>query len=421
MDHSNTAAVVSAPIPDETPNKERGILFWSLILFNFAVVVVLLKWAELFFIPLTVGILLSYTLGPVVDFFVTWRMPRWLAANIAVLAFVALNSAIGYAVWWQAINLAESLPQTVERIGTELRNTQNDETSALSKLNKAADAVNQVIADDLNKASERAANPSSAVVAVPSNAGQAASVPAAPAKAPAAATAAQATVQPVAPQVKEGSSGVFSGILLNRLLNTFSDLGTVASVLLLAYFLLAAGDQFRRKTVSIIGDTLKQKRITVEVLNEIHRSVQKYLGSMFLTNLILGLMTYVVLFLFGFENARVWGLLAGILHIIPYLGTLLTAAGVFVTGLQQWSDLSMASMAAGTVFLVASVIGTFAQTWILGKIVNINHTAQFVALLFFGWLWGAVGLLIAMPLLVVIKVIVSRIDGLDAVAHFLKD
>ena len=190
MDHSNTAAVVSAPIPDETPNKERGILFWSLILFNFAVVVVLLKWAELFFIPLTVGILLSYTLGPVVDFFVAWRMPRWLAANIAVLAFVALNSAIGYAVWWQAINLAESLPQTVERIGTELRNTQNDETSALSKLNKAADAVNQVIADDLNKASERAANPSSAVVAVPSNAGQAASVPAAPAKAPAAAPAA---------------------------------------------------------------------------------------------------------------------------------------------------------------------------------------------------------------------------------------
>ena len=137
--------------------------------------------------------------------------------------------------------------------------------------------------------------------------------------------------------------------------------------------------------------------------------------------IVMGLMTYVVLFLFGFENARVWGLLAGILHIIPYLGTLLTAAGVFVTGLQQWSDLSMAGMAAGTVFLVASVIGTFAQTWILGKIVNINHTAQFVALLFFGWLWGAVGLLIAMPLLVVIKVIASRIDGLDAVAHFLKD
>ena len=281
MNHSNTADIVSAQIPDDTPNKERGILFWSLILFNFAVVVVLLKWAELFFIPLTVGILLSYTLGPVVDFFVTWRMPRWLAANIAVLAFVALNSAIGYAVWWQAINLAESLPQTVERIGTELRNTQNDETSALSKLNKAADAVNQVIADDLNKASERAANASSAVVAVPSNAGQAASVPAAPAKAPAAASVAQTTVQPVASPMKEANSGVFSGILLNRLLNTFSDLGTVASVLLLAYFLLAAGDQFRRKTVSIIGDSLKQKRITIEVLNEIHRSVQKYLGSCF--------------------------------------------------------------------------------------------------------------------------------------------
>ena len=417
MDHSNTAAVIAEQIPDETPNKERGLLFWSLILFNFAVVVVLLKWAELFFIPLTVGILLSYTLGPVDDFFVSWRMPRWLAANIAVLAFVALNSAIGYAVWWQAIHLAESLPQTVERIGTELRNTQSDETSALSKLHKAAEAVNQVIGDDLNKASERAANPNNTV---PRNADQAPTVSAASAKATTTSTA-PTTVQPVAPPMKEANTGVFSGILLNRLLSTFSDLGTLASVLLLAYFLLAAGDQFRRKTVSIIGDSLKKKRITVEVLNEIHRAVQKYLGSMFLTNLILGLITYVVLFLFGFENARVWGLLAGILHIIPYLGTLLTAAGVFVTGLQQWSDLSMASMAAGTVLMAASVIGTFAQTWILGKIVNINHTAQFVALLFFGWLWGAVGLLIAMPLLVVIKVIAARIEGLEAVAHFLKD
>ena len=71
MDHSNTVAVTAEQIPDETPNKERGLLFWSLILFNFAVVMVLLKWAELFFIPLTVGILLSYTLGPIVDFFVS--------------------------------------------------------------------------------------------------------------------------------------------------------------------------------------------------------------------------------------------------------------------------------------------------------------------------------------------------------------
>ena len=183
----------------------------------------------------------------------------------------------------------------------------------MSKLHKAAEAVNQVIGDDLNKASERAANPNNTV---PRNADQAPTVSATSAKATTTSTA-PTTVQPVAPPMKEANTGVFSGILLNRLLSTFSDLGTLASVLLLAYFLLAAGDQFRRKTVSIIGDSLKKKRITVEVLNEIHRAVQKYLGSMFLTNLILGLITYVVLFLFGFENARVWGLLAGILHIIP--------------------------------------------------------------------------------------------------------
>lgn len=386
-----------------TPQHDRGILFWSLILFNFAVVVFLLKWGELFFIPLFSGILLSYTLAPMVNYLVSLKLPRWLGANIAILTFVVLNGLIGYAVWQQAIRLAESLPETVQRIGWELKNSQNDESSALSKINKAADAITEVIEEPkkADSASPAPSNPQGSDQVL-KGAGQ----------------AAQATV---VVQSSKNTGSVFNSLLFNRMMTAFGNIGMIASVLLLAYFLLAAGDQFRRKTVSVIGDRLKHKRITVQVLDEIDRSVQKYLGSMFLTNLILGVLTYIILWLFGFENARVWGLLTGILHVIPYLGTLLTAAGIFITGLQQWGDISMAASASGVVFLTCSMVGTLAQTWIFGKIVNINHTAQFIALLFFGWLWGAVGMLIAMPLLVVIKVISARIDVLNPVSDFLKE
>ena len=149
--------------------------------------------------------------------------------------------------------------------------------------------------------------------------------------------------------------------------------------------------------------------------------MQKYLGSLVLVNLLLGLLTYMVLVAQGFRNAEIWATLAGILHVIPYVGPLLTALGVFIAGVQQWGAIMPALLAAGSTLVVAALVGSIAYAWILGRIANINHSAQFIALLFFGWLWGALGLLIAIPLVVVIKVIAARVDALHPVAEFLRD
>ena len=358
---------------------KRRLLTWTLILLNVTLVIFLLKWADAFFMPLVAGIFLSYTLGPIVDFLQSrMRLPRALGSAVAIVAFMG----IGYAVWWQAIDLAESMPESINRITRSVRQVQVDRSSSLSKLNQAARAVDNALKSG-GTGSTRATQ--------------------------------SATAQAAPPQ-----EGV-SSMLMQRALRVMGGLGTLGSVLLLAYFLLTAGDSFRRKTVRVVGSRWQHKRVTVELLDDIHSSVQKYLGSLVLVNLLLGLLTYMVLVAQGFRNAEIWATLAGILHVIPYVGPLLTAIGVFIAGVQQWGAIVPAVLAAGSTLVVAALVGSIAYAWILGRIANINHSAQFIALLFFGWLWGALGLLIAIPLVVVIKVIAARVDALHPVAEFLRE
>ncbi len=362
---------------------KRRLLTWTLILLNVTLVIFLLKWADAFFMPLVAGIFLSYTLGPIVDFLQSrMRLPRALGSAVAIVAFMGVIGGIGYAVWWQAIDLAESMPESINRITRSVRQVQVDRSSSLSKLNQAARAVDNALKSG-GTGSTRATQ--------------------------------SATAQAAPPQ-----EGV-SSMLMQRALRVMGGLGTLGSVLLLAYFLLTAGDSFRRKTVRVVGSRWQHKRVTVELLDDIHSSVQKYLGSLVLVNLLLGLLTYMVLVAQGFRNAEIWATLAGILHVIPYVGPLLTAIGVFIAGVQQWGAIVPAVLAAGSTLVVAALVGSIAYAWILGRIANINHSAQFIALLFFGWLWGALGLLIAIPLVVVIKVIAARVDALHPVAEFLRE
>ena len=93
---------------------KRRLLTWTLILLNATLVIFLLKWADAFFMPLVAGIFLSYTLGPIVDFLQNrMRLPRALGSAVAIVAFMGVIGGIGYAVWWQAIDLAESMPESI--------------------------------------------------------------------------------------------------------------------------------------------------------------------------------------------------------------------------------------------------------------------------------------------------------------------
>ena len=138
-------------------------------------------------------------------------------------------------------------------------------------------------------------------------------------------------------------------------------LATVAAqtpiVLLLTYFLLASGEHFRRKLVQLVGPSLSRKKDAVRILEEIDVQVQRYLLAMLASNALLGVGTWLAFLALGLDQAGVWGVAAGVLHFVPYLGPALIALGSGVAAFLQFGSLLYALAVAGASLLVAGTIG----------------------------------------------------------------
>jgi predicted PurR-regulated permease PerM len=201
-----------------------------------------------------------------------------------------------------------------------------------------------------------------------------------------------------------------------KVLGVITQLGIAA---LLAYFLLAAGDTFRRKLVRIAGPTLAQRRITVEILDDIHVQVQRYLAVLLFTNLLIAVAVWGILAASGIERAGLWAAIAGVLHVIPYAGTAVTTAAVGVAVFVQTHAVGGTFGIALAVLTVSSAIGMGLVPWLQGRAARMNAAAVFVALLFFGWLWGGWGLLLGAPLAAVLKTIAERMPRMEPVGELM--
>jgi predicted PurR-regulated permease PerM len=121
----------------------------------------------------------------------------------------------------------------------------------------------------------------------------------------------------------------------------------------------------------------------------------------------------------GLEQAGVWGVAAGVLHFIPYLGPLLLAFVSGVAAFLQFGTLLDALLIAGASLLVAGAVGMVFMTWLQSRFASVNAAVLFIALLFFGWLWGVAGLLLGAPLVAIAKVVCDRIESLKPVGELL--
>lgn len=207
--------------------------------------------------------------------------------------------------------------------------------------------------------------------------------------------------------------------LLAGSLGAAGALGQVLMVVFLTFFLLLGGDQFKRKLVRLTGPTLSNKKITVQILDDINDSIQKYLLMLLVTNLLVALLAWIAFRWIGLENAGAWAVASGLLHVVPYLGPGVTAAATGMAAFMQFESLPTALAVAGASLAIATLVGTFVATWMTGRIANMNSAAVFIALLFFGWLWGVWGLLLGIPIVVILKVVAEHVENLAPVAELL--
>ena len=362
------------PSPRQWPAGERALVVLAVL-----AVIAAAKVTESFIVPVVAGTMLSYALEPLVRGLERVHIHRAIgAALVLILAIVAVAGS-GMLLRADATALIADLPDAARKLRIAAHEQKQGPKGPMDHVRDAA--------AELNKA---------------------------------AAEAAGGTPAPQVPAPPTLATDLQKWIT-DESAKALAIITELAIAALLAYFLLAAGDAFRRKLVRLAGPTLAQRRITVEILDDIHVQVQRYLLVLLFTNILIALAVWGVLLAFGVERAGLWGAVAGILHIVPYAGTAVTTAAVAIAEYIQTGSIGQTLGVGFAVLALSSAIGMGLVPWLQGRAARMNVAAVFIALLFFGWLWGGWGLLLGAPLVAVLKTVADRIPRMEVLGELLGD
>jgi predicted PurR-regulated permease PerM len=410
-----------APAADDTPrvllHMPVDVRSLSLVVLTVLASVYALHWAQGVLVPILLGVMFSYALTPVVDTLQRWRVPRAIGATAVLSTIVLFIGWGGWALADDASALIESLPEVAHKVRRGLESQQKKPTA--SPIDKVQQAANEL---------EQAAQQASAASASGSAPAASASASAAAARRsrPASTTTTTTTTLPppatppgVTRVVVERAAFNVRDYLWSGTIGLFTFVGQTLVVLFVTLFLLASGDTFRRKMVKLAGPRLSQKKITVQALDEVSLQIQRYMLVQLATSVVVGVATGLAFYALGLENAATWGVAAGITNLIPYVGAVLVGVGSAIVGFIQFDTLEKALLIGGSSFAIHAVVGNLLTPWWTGRASRMSPFAVFVGVLTFGWLWGAVGLVLGTPILMVVKAICDRVDELKPVGEFL--
>ena len=219
-------------------------------------------------------------------------------------------------------------------------------------------------------------------------------------------------------QVEEPPVNV-SGLIVTSSLTVVMAFVQALLILFFAYFLLTSGDLFKRKLVKIVGPSLTQKKITVQILDDIDRQIARFLLVQVVTSAVVGIATWLALRSINLGQAAVWGLLAGIFNSIPYLGPVIVTATIAAVAFLQFGTLKMMGVAGGMAFAITTLEGFGLTPWLAGRAARMNAVAVFVGLVFWGWVWGVWGMLLAVPMMSVLKAVCDHVEDFKGVGELL--
>jgi predicted PurR-regulated permease PerM len=201
--------------------------------------------------------------------------------------------------------------------------------------------------------------------------------------------------------------------------SVLSLVGSAVMIAFLTYFLLVTDDLFKRKLVELSGPTLSHKKITVQLLDEIALQIERFLLVQVFTSVVVGIVTWLVLWWLGVDDPAFWGLLAGVFNSVPYFGPVIVTGGLSIVAFLQFGTIPMALAVAGASLVITSLEGWLLTPILMGRVAQMNQVAIFGGLLFWSWTWGVWGMLLAVPMMMVIKSVCDRVEGLQPIGKFL--
>lgn len=324
-----------------------------------------LYFARDFFMPVLLAFMLALMLTPIVRFLRKHGVPEALSATLLVVLSGIGIGGTGYFMSGPVMDLVNNAPA----IGREL-------TERLSELRHPFERVMQV-SRQVEEVAETAQEPGVQKVVV---------------------------AQP--------------GIVSQAAGNLLSAATTIAITFVLSLFLLASGTMFYEKIIQSFARMSEKKR-ALRVVYDVEREISRYLLTVALINGGLGLAIGLGLWAIGLPNPFVWGVAAALLNFLPYIGAMMTIVLVAAISIITFDSLGYALIAPAFVVLCNVIEGQFVTPLVVGRRLEINAVAIFIAVAFWSWLWGFVGALIAVPLLVIFKVFCDHFESWSNIGNFL--
>lgn len=352
----------------------------SLVLVQIIAIVAILHFADDVLVPVALALMLAFLLTPVVHRLERWGMARPLAVAATTLVTFALLAAIAWMVAQQFRGLIEDLPSYRSNLMTRIRAL---DIGGPSRLERGVQTV-QELSEELQKAAPGKPEPSKV---------------------------AKVQIVEPPPTARQLLRSLFGPLI--------GPASTAAIVIVFVIFMLLQREDLRDRLVRLLGAS--RMPTTVTALNDAARRVSRYLMMQTLINTAHGAVMTVGLWLIGVPDALLWGALTIVLRFIPYLGPVLAAAGPIVLSLAVFPGWNEVLMVVGLIVAIELISNNVLEPRLYGSSVGVSSFALIVATVFWTWLWGAAGLLLATPLTVCLAVMGKHIPQLGFMNVLLGD
>lgn len=318
-----------------------------------------------FFLPIAVAVLLNFLLAPPVRALKRFGIAAPIGAGVMLVLFFGAVGYGTYKVWPPAMEWVERAPTTLADAEVKLRSIREP----VERLREAGEQVEALARGQDARTSEDS----------------------------------------------DGEDPGLDEAVVQRA-RDFVVGGTVAVFLL--YFLLAMDDLFLRKLAGVLP-RMTQRRKAVVIVREIQKDLSHYVLVRTMTNIGFGVAVGGALWLLGMPNPVLWGVVAGVLNYVPYLGGLVGYVIVGLVALTTYDSAGQALLAPGVYFVLNIIEGNIVTPAVLGRELTLNPVMIFVWLIFWTWIWGIPGALLAIPLLAMTKIVADNVETLSPLGAFL--
>ena len=376
---TQTAQAPPPPDNEATPAFDPDRRNLALFILAGSAGMAILYWAQPVFIPIVLSILISYALEPLVRVMMRIWLPRLVASALVVATLTGVLGYSGYALADDASAIVATLPEAATKLRQAMRRNQGP-NGPIQQVQQAANELQRTADETTGR------NPAPRGVQ-------------------------RVQIEEPAINVREyvmwGSAGVVA----------FA--GEAMLIVFFVFFLLASGDLFKRKFVKIAGPSLHRRKVTVQILDDINTQIERFLLVLLLTSTIVGMASWVAFSMIGLNQAVFWALAAGAFNTIPYFGPVIVSVGAAIVAFLQFGTLSMAALVAAVSLAITGLEGWLLMPLLARRVVRTNEIVVFVALIFWSFVWGVWGTLLAVPMLVAVKAACDHIDDLKPIGELL--